>query len=229
MVMSRFINAVLFVSLAGASALSAQTSLPPGQVGPFKDTSMLKPPAGSKVAIVEWEDLECPACAHAFPIVHAAAAHYKIPIVRYDFQIPGHIWSHEAAIYARYLQDKVSPVMAEDYRRQVFASQYQIGSKDDLHNFTTKFFQSKGQQVPFVIDPTGQFAKESAADTALGMKLNLQHTPTLLVVTATRWIDVEDISQLDSAIDAAMAQTSAAPAAAAKAPVVHHTAAKKAS
>ena len=62
---------------AGASALpaAAQTSVPPNQVTNFIDTSMLKPPAGAKVAIIEWEDLECPACAHAFPFVHQAADH----------------------------------------------------------------------------------------------------------------------------------------------------------
>src|ERR1700709_1341074 len=113
--MSRLLSAALFFSLAAGSAF-AQSAVG-GAGDPFKDTSMFKVPAGAKVAIVEWEDLECPACAHAFPIIHAAAAHYKIPIVRYDFLIPGHIWSHDASIYARYLQDKVSTAIAEDYRR----------------------------------------------------------------------------------------------------------------
>ncbi len=40
---------------------------------------MVKPPAGARVAIYEFEDLECPACAHAYPIVHAAIDKYKIP------------------------------------------------------------------------------------------------------------------------------------------------------
>ena len=43
---------------------------------------MLVPPAGRRFAIMEWEDLECPACAHAFPFVHMAVDHYKIPLVR---------------------------------------------------------------------------------------------------------------------------------------------------
>src|ERR1700761_6412048 len=117
----------LFGSLVAASAV-AQTSMPPNQVDHFTDTTMLKPPAGTKLAIVEWEDLECPACAHAFPFVHTAVGQYKIPLVEYDFLIPGHIWSHQAALYARYMKDKVSPQLAEDYRRQVFAAQYRIAS-----------------------------------------------------------------------------------------------------
>ena len=107
-------------ALSGTSA-QAQTAVG-GQASAFKDTSLLKPPAGAKVAIVEWEDLECPACAHAFPLVHQAIDHYHIPLVRYDFLIPGHIWSKQAAVNARYLQDKVAADLATEYRREVFAS-----------------------------------------------------------------------------------------------------------
>ncbi|HZL25798.1 MAG TPA: thioredoxin domain-containing protein [Acidobacteriaceae bacterium] len=221
--MYRLLSAALFLSLA-ACAAHAQTAVPAGQGDTFKDTSMLKPPPGAKVAIIEWEDLECPACAHAFPIVHAAIAHYKIPLIRRDFQIPGHIWSHEASLYARYLEDKVSPEVATDYRRQVFATQYEIASKDDLHNFTVKFFQANHQQIPFVLDPTGQLEREVDADKALGEKLGLVHTPTLIVATQKHWVQVVDTSQLYSVIDAALAQAASTPA---NAPVHHTTAHRK--
>jgi protein-disulfide isomerase len=195
----------LFGFGVGTVAANAQTSLPPNQVAHFTDTSMLKPPPGAKVAVIEWEDLECPACAHAFPFVHAAIAQYHIPLVRYDFQIPGHLWSHEASIYARYLEDKVSPELATDYRRQVFASQFRIASKDDLNRFTQQFFASHGKQLPFVIDPTGQLQKEVDADRDLGVKLGLMETPTIVVVTNRGWIQVRDVSYLDKAIDEAEA------------------------
>jgi protein-disulfide isomerase len=215
--MNRLLAASLFVSLAAVSAsvsISAQVSVPPNQVTHFTDTSMLKPPAGAKIAVLEWEDLECPACAHAFPIVHAALKDYAakgvyIPLVRRDFQIPGHIWSHEASIYARYLQDKVSPDLATDYRRLIFSSQFRIASKDDLNRITNEFFQSHGKQLPFVIDPTGQLEKEVTADKDLGLKLGLQETPTLIVVTPQGWIQVKDVMQLDTAIDMARAQVAA--------------------
>jgi protein-disulfide isomerase len=202
--MSRLLSAALLLSLAPLAA-SAQTSVPPNQVTHFRDTSMLVPPAGAKVAVLEWEDLECPACAHAFPIVHTAVKQYNIPLVRRDFQIQGHIWSHGASIYARYLQDKVSPELATDYRRQVFASQYRIASKDDLDRFTQAFFTAHQQKIPFVLDPSGQFEKEVDADRDLGLKLGLMETPTLIVVTPKGWIQVKDVSMLDQAIDQAMA------------------------
>ena len=201
------LRSILAITLLGSfvtvGSAVAQTSLPPNQVDHFIDTSMFKPPAGAKLAILEWQDLECPACAHAFPFVHAAAGQYKIPLVEYDFLIPGHIWSHQAALYARYLKDKVSPDLGTDYRRQVFAAQYRIASQDDLLNFTKQFFAQHGKQMPFVLDPTGQLEREVQADVDLGKKMGLVYTPTLVIVTPHRWIQVKDVSQLDAAIDQA--------------------------
>jgi protein-disulfide isomerase len=219
-------RSLLAIALLGSfvsAAAVAQTSMPPNQVDHFTDTTMLKPPAGAKLAIVEWEDLECPACAHAFPFVHAAVGQYKIPLVEYDFLIPGHIWSHPAALYARYMKDKISPQIAEDYRRQVFAAQYRIASQDDLVNFTKQFFSQHGKQMPFVVDPTGQYEKQVQADVDLGKKLGLQFTPTIVIVTPHRWIQVKDVSQLDAAIDQAKAWVAEpATASAHKAPTAVH-------
>jgi protein-disulfide isomerase len=177
---------------------------------PFQDTSMLKPPAGAKVAIYEFEDLECPACAHAAPIVHAAAAHYKIPIERHDYPWTFHIWSFDAAVTARYLQDKVSPQLADDFRRDVFANQPRIESKDDLVRFTANWFQSNGQNLPFVMDASGACKLEVESDRALGDRVGVHSTPCIFVVTQSKWVAVTDLNQLDRAIDDALAQTTAA-------------------
>jgi protein-disulfide isomerase len=181
--------------------LMAQRAAPPGTGETFKDTSMLKPSAGAKIAIYELEDLECPACAHAFPIVHAAAAHYNIPIVRKDFPLQQHVWSFDAAVWARYLQDKVSPKTGDEYRGAVFAAQTGIASKDDMLNFTRRFFQTHGLQLPFVPDPTGQFKKEVEADRTVGDRLGVQYTPAIIVVTQHEWVHVTDISLLYQTID----------------------------
>ena len=215
--MSRVVFAALIVPVIGAGAgvgAGAQTAVPAGEVSHFADTSMLKPPAGAKVAIVEWEDLECPYCAHAFPFVHAAISHYKIPLVRYDFHIPGHVWSHEGAIYARYLQDKVSPELATEYRREVFASQFKIANKDDLNRFTKEFFAAHGKELPFVIDPTGQLEREVKEGDVLGLRLNSRmYTPTIIVVTPKAWIEVKDVADLYQAIDEAEATVGGSPVA----------------
>jgi hypothetical protein len=149
-----------------------------------------------------------------------AIDHYHIPLVRRDFLIPGHIWSREAAIFARYLQDKVSPDLATEYRREVFASQFKIASKDDLNRFTQEYFTKNGKQLPFVVDPSGQLLKEVMADNDLGLKLALTETPTIIVATPKGWIQVKDVSDLYQAIDQAEAMVASEPA-------VHHTVAHK--
>jgi len=197
------------VSFAGSAAI-AQNSAPPGKGNTFRDTSMVKPPAGAKVAIYEFEDLECPACAHAFPIIHDAVDHYHIPLVRHDFPLKMHVWSFDAAITARYLQDKVSPKIAEDFRRDVFANQTAIASKDDLANFTHRWFQNHGQNMPFVMDPSGLFRAEVQADETLGERIGLTQTPTIFVVTNKGWTQIMDPSYTFQTIDAALAETGSA-------------------
>jgi len=181
----------------------AQRAAPPNSGNAFKDTSMLKPAAGEKIAIIEWQDLMCPSCAHAFPIVHGAVAHYGIPLHEKDFLIPAHLsfGNKEAAVWARYLQDKVSPAVADQYRGFIFSSQSGISSKSDMESFTRRFFQSHGLQMPFVPDPTGELAKEVMADKALGDKLGLQETPTIIVCTQHEWVQVTDPSMLYQTID----------------------------
>jgi len=214
---SVIVAAAVAMTLPFATApLMAQRAAPAGSGETFKDTSMLKPPAGAKIAIYELEDLECPACAHAFPIVHAAAAHYNIPIVRKDFPLQQHIWSFDAAVWARFLQDKVSPKTADEYRGAVFAAQTGIASKDDMLNFTRRFFQTHGLQLPFVPDPTGQFKKEVEADRALGEKLGVYYTPCIVVCTQHEWVHVTDISLLYQTIDELEAKVAAEPSPARK-------------
>lgn len=189
----------------------AQRSAPAGSGDTFKDTSMFKPPSGSRVAVLEWQDLECPACAHAFPIVHAAVAHYGIPLIARDYPLGGaHIWSLDAAVWARYLEDKVSPKVGDEYRGAIFAAQMGINSKDDMLSFTRRFFASHGVQMPFLPDPTGQLMKEVQADKALGTKMGLQHTPTIIVCSAREWVQVTDVSLLYQTIDEVEAKAGAA-------------------
>jgi protein-disulfide isomerase len=187
----------------------------------FRDTSMLKPPAGHKVAIIEWFDLECPACRNDTPIMERAAAQYHVPLVRYDFPLQMHIWSKDAAIFARYLQDRVNPDLANKYRDDVFVQQPAINSKDDLQNFTRRWMQQHGQSMPFVVDPGGKLAAEVQKDYNLGLKLNVTRTPTIVVVTDTKWQIVSgsetgsnDPNRVFAMVEGALRQTSGAPPAA---------------
>jgi len=208
----RLLAIAAILLLLSSASVRAQRYVPkPNEGEKFKDTSMLKPPAGAKVAIIVFEDLECPACAASYPIEHQAASHYNIPLVRRDFPLPMHIWSFDAAVWARYLQDKVSPKTGDDYRGAVFAAQRGIASKDDMLNFTRKFFQTHGLQMPFVADPTGQFKKEVEADKAVGDRLGVQYTPSISVVTQHEWVHVTEIDSLYATIDELLAKTKSEP------------------
>jgi protein-disulfide isomerase len=198
------------ILLAASLLLTFPASIPalaqPAAPTTFRDTSMLRAPAGSKVAIYEFEDLECPACSRAFPIVRAAVEKYKIPLIHRDFPLKMHIWSFDAAVNARYMQDKISPQFAEDYRRTVFANQASIASKDDLNAFTQKYFQSHGKPMPFVIDPSGLFTAEVKADYTLGERVGLTQTPTISIVTQKSFTEVKDVTQLYQMLDTAIAE-----------------------
>src|SRR5947208_9129825 len=85
------------------------------------DTSALKPPAGSKVAIVVFEDLQCPDCARAAPLVKDVSKAEKIPVVRHDFPLPIHNWSYQAAVIARYFDTK-SKALGAEWREFCFAN-----------------------------------------------------------------------------------------------------------
>jgi len=207
-----FLLAAVLIATAAVTA-AAQNSVPPGKGNSFRDTSMVKPPAGARVAIYEFEDLECPACARAFPIVHAAIERYHIPLVRHDFPLKMHVWSFDAAVKARFLQDKVSPKVAEEYRADVFASQTAIASKDDLEAFSRRWFQKHGVAMPFVMDPYGLLDQEVKSDYTLGERIGLSQTPTIFVVSTKGWTQIMDPNLLYQAIDTALAETAPAPAA----------------
>jgi protein-disulfide isomerase len=209
-----FSAVILLAGMFGSRSAQAQFAGTPAQDS-FRDTSILKPAPGTKVSVIVFEDLGCPACAHAHPIELDATQKYHVPLLRHDFPIPAHIWTFDGAVCARYLQDKVSPKLAEEYRSAVFASQMSIGSKDDLQHFTQRWMQQHGQQMPFVMDPNGDLAAKVRADFNLGMKLNVQFTPTVVVVTDKHYQVVcggkqggpSDPNQLYPVIAAALEQT----------------------
>ncbi len=188
------------------------------------DASALHPPAGARVAIVEFDDLQCPACAAANPALKAAAAQYKIPWIRHDYLIPYHNWSRNAAINARWFDAK-SKSIGDEYRDQVFANQRSIYNPDSLAKFTQQFAQSHGISLPFAIDPQGKLANDVNADVALAQSTGIKSTPTIFIVEAkgkdAHYKQVLNPAQeLYTAIDQAIADT---------APAAKSTVAKKGS
>jgi protein-disulfide isomerase len=210
----------LFLSLAAAAFLVAATTGAYAQFGgpgttQVRDTSALRPPAGARVAIVEFSDLECPDCARANPLLREAVAKYHIPLITHDFPLPYHAWTTNAMISARWFESK-NKKLGEEYRDQVYANQGNIYNLNMLSQFTQKFARERGIALPFSMDPQGKFAIQIKADYALGQRIGIEHTPTIWVVTAhskgAPFVEVVDRSKLFQLIDQAIADTSAAPA-----------------
>jgi len=164
---------------------------------------VLRPPKGAQVALVVFEDLQCPDCRRAAPLLEQAGQTYKIPVVRHDYPLPMHNWSYQAAILARYF-DTHSKALGNAFRDSVFEHQLEI-TPDNLHGFAEKFAAEHKVDLPFVVDPAGKLAALVNADKELGKSINLQHTPTIFVVSNKRvgkpFVEVVDRSQLYALID----------------------------
>src|SRR5882724_5879146 len=192
------------------------------------DGSSLKPPQGARVAIVMFEDMECPDCARAYPVVWEAAKKHNIPVVLHDFPLQMHPWSFDAAVFARYFDSK-SQKLGDDFRSFIFQNQQQI-DKQNLRQWADKFASTNNSPIPYVLDHDGQFKNKILADRQLGTQIGLQHTPTIFVVgnggAATPAVEVEDRTKLDQIIEDMLQKAPAAPAA--KKPVAKKAPAKKA-
>lgn len=190
---------------------------------PLVDTSTLKPPPGARVAIIEFEDMECPQCARANPLLRDASANYHAPWIRHDFPLPQHTWSHQAAINARWFDTK-SKKLGDEYRDEVFANQINIENIDGLRAFTEKFAKEHGNlAMPFAVDPQGKLDELVMADLTMAQRMGINQTPTIYIVTnnpSVQPVHVEDLSKLYTTLDQAFAETKPAAKPALK-PVKH--------
>jgi protein-disulfide isomerase len=207
--------ALLLAAATGAFTTNARAQFAPPPPGTqVHDPAALKPPAGARVAIVEFEDMECPDCARANPLLKEASEKYNIPWVRHDFPLPFHPWSFQAAVNARWFDTK-SKKLGDEYRDAVFADQPSLGEDTNrLNAFTEKFAADHKIAMPFAIDPMGKLQSEVKADYALGQRIGIEHTPTIWVVTANSkgapFVEVVDRSKLYQLIDQALEDTKGA-------------------
>ena len=185
-----------FTLVGGVLSTSAQDTL----------NSVLRPPKGSQVAIIVFEDLQCPMCRRTAPLVEQASRTYKIPVVRHDFPLPMHNWSYQAAVMARYF-DTISKSTGNEFRDYIFESQLEINPQN-LRGYAEKFAAAHKVELPFMIDPSGKLAAEVNADRDLGKAIKLDHTPTVYIVSSRNpsrpYVEVKDNNQLYSTIDAMM-------------------------
>jgi protein-disulfide isomerase len=195
---NHFVNSalVLLIALAGVACATAQDTV----------DSVLRPPKGAQVAIVVFEDLQCPMCSRIAPLVEQASKTYKIPVVRHDFPLPMHNWSYQAAVMARYF-DTYSKSLGNEFRDYIFRNQLEIDPQN-LRAYAEKFATAHKVALPFVLDPGGKLAAQVNADRDLGKAIKLDHTPTVYIVSSRNpnkpYVEVKDNSQLYLTIDTMM-------------------------
>lgn len=196
-------------------AAPAQFSNPESPAKEVYNTALLHPPAGARVAIVEFEDLECPDCAHANPVLLEAARRYHVPLVRHDFPLPlpSHVWAFQAAVDARWFDTQPQSV-GDAFRDALFAAQPTIVTPDDLERFAAHFAEQHHRRFPPVVDPDGKLTALVKADVALGKTVGIHHTPTIWVVTNQKssapFVESVDRARLFALLDEALTETAPA-------------------
>jgi protein-disulfide isomerase len=168
------------------------------------DGSSLKLPPGAKVAVVMFEDLQCPECARAYPVVRETANAHHVPVVLYDFPLPKHNWSFAAAVFARFFDGK-SQSLGNEYRGYIYQMQNLIPDEAGLQSYTQQFADDHRILLPSSIDPEGKLAEKVHADYELGQKIGLEYTPTIFVIgpgaLSAPFVEVVDRAQLSRLIE----------------------------
>jgi len=166
------------------------------------DGSKLEIPEGAEVAIVVFEDLQCPDCARAHPELLEASRASKVPLVIHDFPIQRHVWAFPAAVMARYMTAQ-SPDLGAGFRSFVFEKQGNI-RPDNLRQFGEQFASERELTLPGDIDPDGKLAAQVQADYDLGIKTGLEYVPLIFVVRRgddpARAVEVTDTAELGAVI-----------------------------
>jgi protein-disulfide isomerase len=143
------------------------------------DGSRVPLPAGVNLAIVVFEDLQCPDCARAHPELIKAAADAGVPLLVHDFPIVRHVWAFPAAIMARYFTAQ-SEQLGVEFRSYIFENQRAI-TPENLREWGEKFAQLHGLQLPADLDPDGKFQVAVQADFNLGREIGLEYVPLMFV------------------------------------------------
>ncbi len=173
-------------------------------LAPAQDPTLLKPPKGAQIALIVFEDLQCPKCRTDAVIEQQAARAHKIPLIHRDFPLPMHNWSFNAAVIARYFETQSKP-LGDQFRAYIFEHQPEI-TPDNLQSFAQKFATEHKVQLPFVVDPQGKLSALVNADKEIGRKVGIEHTPTIYVVSsrnpARPFVEVTDTSKLFQMIEA---------------------------
>ena len=165
---------------------------------------VLRPPKGSQVAIVVFEDLQCPDCRRRRRCSLRRTGRTRFRWVRHDFPLPMHNWSNAGRGVCALFRDEVKTV--GDSSAFTFSNINPEVNPDNLRGFAEKFAAEKEELICLsLLTPTGRLAALINADKDLGTSIGLNHTPTIYVVSnkpaGKPFVEVVDRSKLYQLID----------------------------
>ena len=171
------------------------------------DGSQVPLPDGVDLAIVVFEDLQCPDCARAHPELLKASEALNVPLVIHDFPITRHVWAFPAAILARWFTAQ-SPALGVEFRRFIFEHQRDL-RPDNLRQYGEQFAARHRLTLPADVDPDGRLQALVQADFDLGMMIKLEYVPLIFVTrrdgAASRAVEVTDLARLGETVEQARA------------------------
>jgi protein-disulfide isomerase len=166
------------------------------------DGSRLELPKGVDVAVVVFEDLQCPDCAKAHPVLLEETRAAGVPLIIHDFPITRHAWAFPAAVLARYFSAQ-SAELGVEFRSFIFQNQRDI-TPGNLRQFGEKFAAEHQSKLPGDIDPDGKLAALVQADFDLGRQIFLEYVPLMFAVGrgegASRAVEILDPRELGAAV-----------------------------
>lgn len=166
------------------------------------DGSQVPLPEGVDLAIVVFEDLQCPDCARAHPELLKASEALGVPVVILDFPITRHVWAFPAAILARWFTAQ-SPALGVEFRSFIFEHQRDI-RPDNLRQFGEQFAAQHQLTLPPDVDPDGRLQAQVQSGFDLGVRIKLEYVPLIFVIrrdgAASRAAEVTDLARLGDAV-----------------------------
>jgi protein-disulfide isomerase len=163
---------------------------------PVPDPDPVAGNSNAKIRVIIYQDLECPDCAQWHGVfVHQIIPEFgkQVAFEFRDFPLPQHLWSFNAAVLARYFDQK-SLALGLAWRDYCFTHQNDI-TPDNLISRAAAWAAPHGitrAQLDLAFTRTDLFALVQA-DMQRGRADHVEHTPTVLLngVEATSPTELE--------------------------------------
>jgi len=180
------VAALLVFTKLGEDTPAAQADAPPvvpASVLVRPDSHRLSDPAGAKVTVVEFLDLECEACGAAFPGVERLRAEYgdRVTFVMRYFPIPSHQNAELAAraVEAAGKQGKLEPMYRLMFEKQPEWGDQRVSHRDTFVGFARQLGLDTAAFEIALDDPVT--LGRVLADRTDGANVGVEGTPTFFV------------------------------------------------